>query len=67
MQPDVALNEEYKELYPFSKIVGNANILVMPGRHNETISQKLIKSLSSVRVDRNLLVGLGQPNEMAPL
>ena len=27
MQPDVALNEEYKSLYPFSKIVGNANIL----------------------------------------
>ena len=26
MQPDVALNEEYKNLYPFSKIVGNANI-----------------------------------------
>jgi len=30
MQPDVALNEEYKELYPFSSIVGNANILIMP-------------------------------------
>ena len=29
MQPDVALNEEYKNLYPFSKIVGNANILIM--------------------------------------
>ena len=27
MQPDVALNDEYKELYPFSSIVGNANIL----------------------------------------
>ena len=27
MQPDVALNDEYKDLYPFSKIVGNANIL----------------------------------------
>ena len=33
MQPDVALNEEYKSLYPFSKIVGNANILIMPGQH----------------------------------
>ena len=27
MQPDVALNPIYKEIYPFSKIVGNANIL----------------------------------------
>ena len=26
MQPDVALDEEYKELYPFSEIVGNANL-----------------------------------------
>ena len=26
MQPDVALNDEYKDLYPFSDIVGNANI-----------------------------------------
>ncbi len=33
MQPDVALNEEYKELYPFSGIVGNANILIMPDQH----------------------------------
>ena len=30
MQPDVALNPIYKEIYPFSKIVGNANILIMP-------------------------------------
>ena len=29
MQPDVALNPKYKETYPFSKIVGNANILIM--------------------------------------
>ena len=34
MQPDVALNPEYKELYPFSKIVGKANILIMPGQHS---------------------------------
>ena len=30
MQPDVALNPIYQEIYPFSKIVGNANILIMP-------------------------------------
>ena len=40
MQPDVALNEEYKNLYPFSKIVGNANILIMPGQHSAAISTK---------------------------
>ena len=67
MQPDVALNEEYKELYPFSKIVGNANILIMPGRHSAAISYKLLKSLSAVKVVGPLLVGLGQAIEIAPL
>ena len=28
MQPDVALEEMYKELYPFSEIVGNSNVLL---------------------------------------
>ena len=45
MQPDVALEEVYKELYPFSEIVGNANVLIMPGRHSAAISFKLMKSL----------------------
>ena len=67
MQPDVALNEEYKELYPFSKIVGNANILIMPGRHSAAISFKMMKSLSAAKVVGPLLIGLGQPIEIAPL
>ena len=67
MQPDVALNEEYKELYPFSEIVGNANVLIMPGRHSAAISFKMMKSLSAVKVVGPLLIGLGQPIEIAPL
>ena len=43
MQPDVALDSKYKELYPFSEIVGNANVLIMPGRHSAAISFKVIK------------------------
>ena len=43
MQPDVALNPIYKETYPFSKIVGNANILIMPALHSAAISTKLMK------------------------
>ena len=67
MQPDVALNEEYKELYPFSEIVGNANILIMPGRHSAAISFKMMKSLSAAKVVGPLLIGLGEPIEIAPL
>jgi len=67
MQPDVALNEEYKELYPFSSIVGNANILIMPGQHSAAISYKMMKSLGNTKVIGPLLIGLGQPIEIAPL
>ena len=67
MQPDVALNPEYKELYPFSSIVGNANILIMPGQHSAAISYKMMKSLGDTKVIGPLLIGLGQPIEIAPL
>tara|TARA_B100000575_G_C23133556_1_gene658008 strand:+ start:19 stop:2301 length:2283 start_codon:yes stop_codon:yes gene_type:complete len=67
MQPDVALDEEYKNLYPFSKIVGNANILVMPGQHSAAISYKMMKTLGDTKVIGPLLIGLGLPIEIAPL
>ncbi len=67
MQPDVALNNEYSELYPFSEIVGNANILIMPGQHSAAISYKIMKSLGGAKVIGPLLIGLGQPIEIAPL
>ncbi len=67
MQPDVALDEEYKDLYPFSKIVGNANILIMPGQHSAAISYKMMKTLGDTKVIGPLLIGLGLPIEIAPL
>ena len=67
MQPDVALNKQYKELYPFSNIVGNANILIMPGQHSAAISYKMMKELGGAKVIGPLLIGLAQPIEIAPL
>ena len=67
MQPDVALNDEYKELYPLSDIVGNANVLIMPGQHSAAISYKIMKSMSSAKVIGPLLIGLGAAIEIAPL
>ena len=67
MQPDVALDEEYKSLYPFSKIVGSANILIMPGQHSAAISYKMMKTLGDIKVIGPLLIGLGLPIEIAPL
>ena len=67
MQPDVALEDMYKELYPFSEIVGNANVLIMPSQHSAAISYKMIKSMSRAKVIGPLLIGLGLPIEIAPL
>ena len=67
MQPDVALEEIYKELYPFSEIVGNANVLIMPSQHSAAISFKTMKSMSRAKVIGPLLIGLGQAIEIAPL
>ncbi len=67
MQPDVALSEQYKELYPFSGIVGNANILIMPGQHSAAISFKMMKTLGDAKVIGPLLIGLGEAIEIAPL
>ena len=67
MQPDVALEDMYKELYPFSEIVGNSNVLIMPSQHSAAISYKMIKSISRAKVIGPLLIGLGLPIEIAPL
>ncbi len=67
MQPDVALNPVYKEIYPFSKIVGNANILIMPALHSAAISTKLMKVFGGGKLIGPLLIGLGLPIEVAPL
>ncbi len=67
MQPDVALSDEYKDLYPFSEIVGNANILIMPGQHSAAITYKIMKTLGGAKVIGPLLIGLGQAIEIAPL
>ena len=67
MQPDVALDDEYSDLYPFSEIVGKANILIMPGQHSAAISYKIMKTLGDAKVIGPLLIGLAQPIEIAPL
>ncbi len=67
MQPDVALNPIYRKTYPFSKIVGNANILIMPALHSAAISTKLMKVYGGAKLIGPLLIGLGLPIEVAPL
>ena len=67
MQPDVALNPKFQSAYSFSKIVGNANVLVMPSIHAAAVSTKMLKELGGGKVIGPLLIGLAQPIEVAPL
>ena len=63
----MCIRDRYKELYPFSEIVGNSNVLIMPSQHSAAISYKMIKSMSRAKVIGPLLIGLGLPIEIAPL
>ena len=67
MQPDVALGEMYKELYPFSEIAGNSNVFdhARGYQHSAVISYKMIKSMSRAKVIGPLLIGLGLLIEIA--
>jgi malate dehydrogenase (oxaloacetate-decarboxylating)(NADP+) len=55
---DVALNPELLSLYPFTKLTGPANILIMPGLHSASISSKLIQELGGAQVIGPILTGL---------
>ncbi|MFZ9533955.1 MAG: NADP-dependent malic enzyme [Candidatus Fonsibacter ubiquis] len=67
MQPDVALNQKFKTIYPFSKLSAPANILIMPAIHSAAISTKLLKELGGCTLIGTLLIGLNKPIEIATL
>ncbi len=67
MSADVALNPELQALYPFSRLSGPANVLVMPALHSANISSRLVSELGGGRVIGPLLVGLQHPAQIATL
>ncbi|WP_417410714.1 NADP-dependent malic enzyme [Hoeflea sp.] len=58
MAADVALNAKVLEQYPFCKLSGTANVLVMPAFHSASISTKMLEELGGSTVIGPLLVGL---------
>jgi len=62
---DVALNRSMMDLYPFSRLSGPANILIMPALHSANISAKILKEMGDSRVIGPLLLGLDRPVEIA--
>ncbi|GLQ05224.1 NADP-dependent malic enzyme [Sneathiella chinensis] len=67
MSADVALNSDIMALYPFCRLSGPANVLVMPGLHSAHISSKLVPVLGETRVIGPLLVGLEKPVQIVPI
>jgi len=67
MAADVALNPEAAAPYPFSRLSGPANVLVMPAFHSASISTKLLQELGGATVIGPILVGLDRPVQIVPL
>jgi malate dehydrogenase (oxaloacetate-decarboxylating)(NADP+) len=67
MAADVALNPEAAAAYPFSRLTGPANVLVMPAFHSASISTKLLQELGGATVIGPLLVGLDRPVQIVQL
>jgi malate dehydrogenase (oxaloacetate-decarboxylating)(NADP+) len=67
MAADVALNENVRDLYPFSRLTENANVLVMPAFHAASISTKMLKELGGATIIGPILVGLTHSVQICPL
>ncbi len=64
---DVALNMELRETYPFCRLSGAANVLIMPAIHSASISTKLLMEMGGANVIGPMLVGLDRSVQIVPL
>jgi malate dehydrogenase (oxaloacetate-decarboxylating)(NADP+) len=67
MAADVALNMDLRQAYPFCRLSGPANVLIMPAFHSASISTKLLQELGGATVIGPILVGLDRPVQIVPL
>ncbi len=67
MAPDVALNPRLAASYPFSRLSGPANVLVMPGLQSANLSAKLLRELGGDTVIGPMLVGMEKPVQIATM
>jgi len=61
MTVDVALNVERMAHYPFCRLTGPANVLVVPARHSASISVKLMQEMAGATVIGPILTGVNKP------
>ena len=67
MAPDVALNPKQLANYPFARLSGPANVLIMPGLQSANISAKLLRELGGDAVIGPMLVGMEKSVQIAPM
>jgi malate dehydrogenase (oxaloacetate-decarboxylating)(NADP+) len=67
MAADIALNMDLRDAYPFCRLSGPANVLIMPAFHSASISTKLLTELGGATVIGPILVGLDRPVQIVSL
>ena len=67
MTPRMALNEKVRTVYPFSRLKGEANVLITPGVHSAAISSKLLGEIGGATVVGPVLIGLEKPVQIAQI
>jgi len=67
MPPDLALEPELRGNYPFMRLSGPANVLIMPAIHSASISTKLVQGIGGATVLGPVLLGLSKPVQICPL
>jgi malate dehydrogenase (oxaloacetate-decarboxylating)(NADP+) len=67
MAPDVALNPRQQAMYPFARLSGPANVLIMPGLQSANISAKLLRELGGDATIGPMLIGMEKPVQIAAM
>ncbi|UVI40154.1 NADP-dependent malic enzyme [Qipengyuania spongiae] len=67
MAPDAALNPRVMKLYPFSRLSGPANVLIMPGLQSANLSAKLLRELGGDATIGPIMIGMEKPVQIAPM
>ncbi|MBK3733960.1 NADP-dependent malic enzyme [Azospirillum brasilense] len=68
MSADVALDHQLmKRVYPFCRLSGPANVLIMPGLHSANITAKMLQKMAGGQMIGPLLIGLDKPAQIVTM
>jgi malate dehydrogenase (oxaloacetate-decarboxylating)(NADP+) len=67
MAADVALDDELRKLYPFCRLSGPANVLIMPALHTANVAYKVMQKLGGATIIGPLVIGLSKPAQIAQM